>query len=368
MKYNILHIFSSWTIGGAEKATLFLADSLQKSGETRNFVGVPSDSFLFKQAEEKNLTAIHFKAKNSFDPFAISNLVSIIKKNNIDIVHVHQGKLYWTALAARLFCPKVKVVFHRRQDTRHSFFSRKHYQFADAVITVSKAVANGLIKYEKVPAEKITVVYNGVNFDKFSLDTDFSDIIKNYSLEGKTVVGAVGAIVDLKGKGQIFLIEAAKILRNDFSDIRYLIVGAGKGLEDLKQYAKNTGVDDIVYFTGYQEQVQKFVSAVNIFCLLSWDTEGMPNVLIEAQALKKPVIATNVGGIPEAFMNGVTGIMIEPSNVSQTADAIKEFVKNPGKAKAMGEEGIKFVKEKFTIEKMVANTLGVYNKIMAAKK
>ena len=368
MKYKILHIFSSRTIGGAEKATLFLADSLQKSGETQNFIAAPADSFLFEQAVRKNLTAFPFKAKNSFDPFAVSNLVRIIKKNNIDIIHAHQGKLYWTALIARLFCPKVKVVLHRRQDTRHSFFSRKHYKFSDAVITVSKAVAGGLIKYEKVAPEKIKVVYNGVNFEKFSLNTDFSDIVKEYYLEWKTVVGTVGAVVDLKGKGQIFLIEAAKILRSDFPNLCYLIVGAGNGLEDLKQYAKNIGVDDIVCFTGYQEQVQKFVSAMDIFCLLSWDTEGMPNVLIEAQALKKPVIATNIGGIPEAFIDSVTGIMVEPSNVSQTAKAIRELVKDSDKAKRMGENGRKFVEEKFTIEKMVSDVLDVYNKIMTAKK
>ncbi|MCL2389926.1 MAG: glycosyltransferase family 4 protein [Endomicrobia bacterium] len=368
MKYKILHIFSSWTIGGAEKATLFLADSLQKSGETQNFIAAPAGSFLFEQAVKKNLTVFPFKAKNSFGPFAILNLIRIIKKNNINIIHAHQGKLYWTALIARFFCPKIKVVFHRRQDTRHSFFSRSHYKFADAVIAVSKAVAGGLVKYEQVAPEKIKVVYNGVNLDKFSLDIDFSDIVKDYYLEWKTVVGTVGAIVDLKGKGQIFLIEASKILRTDFPNLCYLIVGAGNGLEDLKQYAKNIGVDDIVYFTGYQEQVQKYVSAMDIFCLLSWDTEGMPNVLIEAQALKKPVIATNVGGIPEAFLDNVTGIMIEPSNVAQTAKAIKELASDSDKAKHMGENGRKFVERKFTIKNMVSDVLDVYNKIMPVKK
>ncbi|MDR1695572.1 MAG: glycosyltransferase family 4 protein [Endomicrobium sp.] len=368
MKYRVLHIFSSRTIGGAEKATLFLADSLQKSGEVQNFIAAPPGSFLFKDAVQKNLHAFSFQAKNSFDPLAIFNLIRIIKKNNMDIVHVHQGKLYWTALAAKFFCRGLKVVFHRRQDTRHSFFSANHYKFADAVITVSKAVADGLIRYEKVQPEKIKVVYNGANLEKFSLDTDFSDVIKEYSLEGKTVVGTVGAIVDLKGKGQIFLIEAAKFLRTDFPNLRYLIVGAGSGLEDLKRYAQSTGVGDIVYFTGYREQVQKFVSAMNVFCLLSWDTEGMPNVLIEAQALKKPVIATNIGGIPEAFINGETGIMIEPSNVLQTAKAVKELVGDPDKARRMGENGRKFVEGKFTVKNMVSNTLDVYNKITAVKK
>ncbi len=367
MKYKVLHIFSSSSFGGAEKSMIFLAANLQKSGKCENYLGVPEGTRLYEHSKSQNLNVINFKSGGSFDPAGITRLIKIIKRNKIDIVHVHQGKLYWLALTAKIFCPCVKVILHRRQDTRHSFFSRKHYGFANAVITVSKAVANGLIKYEKVAPEKITVVYNGVNFEKFDLNTDFSDVLEKYNLKDKKVAGAVGAVVDLKGKGQIFLLEAAKQLRNDYPSLRYLIVGDGEGLDALKEYAKKTGVGDITVFTGYQEQVQKFVMAMDIFCLLSWDTEGMPNVLIEAEALKKPVIATNIGGIPEAFVDGKTGIMVEPSNVGQTAAALRELMDNPQMRAQMGEEGKKFVEQNFTIEKMVSNTLGVYDKVMAEK-
>ncbi|MDR3257027.1 MAG: glycosyltransferase family 4 protein [Endomicrobium sp.] len=364
MKYRVLHIFSSYSIGGAEKAMLFLADNLQKSQKCENIIAVPSDSKLFEQSLQKNLKTNSFKSSNSFDPIGILKLIKIIKKSDINIVHVHQGKLYWTSLMAKLFCPKVKVVFHRRQDTRHSFISRNHYRFANAVITVSQFVANGLIKYEKVSSDKIKVVYNGVNFEKFNNNVDFSDVVKEYNLQDKVVVGTVGAIVDFKGKGQIYLLEAAKILRNSYSNLRYLIVGGGEGFEEQKSYAKKLNVDDIVYFTDYQEQVQKFVLAMDIFCLLSWDTEGMPNVVIEAQSLEKPVIVTKIGGNPESFVNGITGIMIEPSNSLQTAEAIKKFVDNPNLAKQMGTVGKQFVEKNFTIENMVENTLKVYKKIM----
>lgn len=367
MKYRVLHIFSSYTIGGAEKSTIFLADCLQKSGYVENILAAPRDSFLFKQAQEKNIEAVPFKVRGCFSPNIIYRLISIVKKNKINIIHAHQGKLYWTALIAKLFCPDVKVVLHRRQDTRHNFYSRKHYYFADAVIAVSKAVADGLIKYEKVNPGKIKVVYNGVNFEKFNINTDYGGIIKEFSLENKTVVGAVGAIVDLKGKGQIFLIEAAKLLKAKRPELRYLIVGDGAGLEELKRYADSLGVGDIVYFTGYREDVQKLILAMDIFCILSWDTEGMPNVLIEAQALEKPVIATNVGGTAEAFIDGQTGIMVKPESVSDIAEAIEKYLDNPALSGQFGKAGKKFVEEKFTIGKMVANTMEVYNKIMAAK-
>ena len=368
MKYKVLHIFSSKAMGGAEKATLFLADSLQKSGLTENVMGVRKDTYMFLQSQEKKLQTVNFRAGGSFDPIGIFNLARIIKKNKIDIVHVHQGKLYWQSLIAKLFCPSVKVVFHRRQDTRHGFYSRMHYRFASAVIAVSKAVADGLVNFEKVPAAKVSVVYNGVNFSKFTLNEDYGDIVKEYGLENKKVVGSVGAIVDFKGKGQIYLIEAVKNLRADYPDLRCLIVGKGAGLEEQKAYAKKLKVDDIVFFAGYQEQIQKFVLAMDICCLLSWDTEGMPNVLIEAQALEKPVIATKIGGIPEAFIDGKTGTLIAPSNVSETETAIKKFLDDSKLSKRYGMAGREFVTKNFTIEKMVENTVGVYNKIMAGSK
>ncbi|MDR1195081.1 MAG: glycosyltransferase family 4 protein [Endomicrobium sp.] len=368
MKYRVLHIFSSKTIGGAEKKTLFLADNLQKSGIVENIMGVTKGSYMFEQSLEKNLQTVNFKAGGSFDPVGIFRLIKIIKKYKIDIVHVHQGKLYWQSLIAGMFCPSVKIVFHRRQDTRHGFYSRMHYRFADAVITVSKAVADGLIKYEKVPAEKVNVVYNGINFEKFNINDDYGDIVEQYNLKGKKVVGTVGAIVDFKGKGQIYLIEAAKMLKKDYPDLRYLIVGGGVGIDKQKEYAKNLGVDDIVYFTGYREQAPKFILAMDIFCLLSWDTEGIGNVLIEAQALGKPVIGTNIGGIPETFIDGKTGILIKPSDSAQTAEAIKKFINDAQKAKRFGAAGREFVKSKFSIDNMVKGAIEVYKKITADKK
>lgn len=368
MKYRVLHIFSSKTAGGAEKKTLFLAESLQKAGICDNIMGVTKGTYMFEQSAAKGLETVDFKAGGSLDPAGISRLIRIIGKYDIDIVHAHQGKLYWQALIARILRAGTKAVFHRRQDTRHGFYSRLHYRFADAVITVSKAVSEGLIKYEKAPAEKVFTVYNGLDFDKFDAGAGCGDIIKAYGLEGKRVIGTAGAIVDFKGKGQIYLIEAAAKLRKDYPDLRYLIVGAGAGMEKQKEYAERLGVEDIVCFTGYQEQVHKYILAMDIFCLLSWDTEGVGNVLIEAQALGKPVIGTDIGGIPETFIDGKSGILIKPSSADETAAAIRSLLDDPAKAAEFAKAGREFVRSRFTIENMVKATADVYNKIMADKK
>jgi glycosyltransferase involved in cell wall biosynthesis len=106
---------------------------------------------------------------------------------------------------------------------------------------------------------------------------------------------------------------------------------------------------------------------MDVFCLLSWDTEGLGNVIIEAQALEKPVIGTNIGGIPETFIDGKTGILIKPSDAAATAEAIKKLINSPETAKSFGKAGREFVEKKFAIEQTVAGTVNVYNKITADK-
>jgi glycosyltransferase involved in cell wall biosynthesis len=86
--------------------------------------------------------------------------------------------------------------------------------------------------------KKITAVCNAVKFEKFNKNIDCNDVIKEYSLEGKKVVGTVSQIVDFRGKGQIYLTEVVQMLRKDFPDLRYLIVGSGKGLQKQKEYVK----------------------------------------------------------------------------------------------------------------------------------
>ena len=364
-KIKVLHLFSSDSIGGAEKQTLLTAKNLkQLSTKFEPILAVPKKSFLYEQAQINNIKVVDFNCRGSFTPTGVVRLIKIIKKEKASILHVHQGKLFWTALLMKLFFRNIKVILHRRQDTRHKWYAKWHYKIADRTLTVSKAIKNNLLKYEKVPENKVTVLYNSFDFEKFLKDEDCSDIIREYKLENKFVIGTVSNIVSLEGKGQQYLIEAISKLKKEYPNIRCIIVGDGAGKILQQNYAKELNVDDIVYFAGYQSNIPKYLKTMNIFCLLSCDTEGFGNVNLEAQFKEIPVITTTVGGNPETVIDGITGIVIEPRNTDILIKSIKKIMDNKKLATDMAIAGHKFVMETFTKQKFIENLTNIYETVL----
>lgn len=363
MTKNVLHIYSSWTAGGAEKLMLSLASGLEKRG-IKNFIAAPPKSYLTDQARKLGLFSCPVIIKGSFDSFGLFGLWRIIKKNNIGILHAHQGKVFWPCVFMKWLKPELKVVFHRHAQLPHKFYSRTHYCWADRVIAISKIIAKELAEREKVPSGKIRVVYNGTDFERFNANVSGKEVREKYQLGKDPVIGTVAAMNKPKGKGQEYLIEAAQIVRQRFPQSKYLIVGDGLIKENLKNLSKKLGVSDKVIFTGYQEDVEKYIAAMDIFCFLSWDTEGFGQVMVEAQAMGKPVIGTDIGGIPETFQDGECGFLIPAKNSELLAGILVMLLEEESKRINMGRAAEKFVKEKFSLDSMVQNVLNVYEEML----
>ncbi len=365
-KKKVLFIFSSFSFGGAEQMTVNTAFALNKfSSEFESVVGVPAGSSLSVYSQSKRIKTVDFKCRGTLTPSGIFSLIRIILKEKISIIHVRQGKLFWTALFMKIFFPSVKIVLHRTQDTRHKWYARYHYRFADKVLTVSEAIRRNIINVDRAPEKNVKTLYNGFDFDFFVKNADASDIIKKYGLENKTVVGTAGAMVSFEGKGQIYLMEAVSKIKKDYPDLRCLLVGDGAGRAQLEQYAEKLAISDIVIFAGYQKEIARYINAMNIFCLMSCDTEGFGNVNVEAQALSKPVITTNIGGIPETVVDKKTAIIVKPRDSQAVADALIKLLDDKTLALNMGIEGKKFVENSFSDTKMVSNLTAVYRDLSA---
>ncbi|MBN1621170.1 MAG: glycosyltransferase [Endomicrobiales bacterium] len=366
---RVMHLYTSWTAGGAEKRMIDLAFSLEEKG-IKNFIGAPKDSYIFKQAQKLGIKANHLIIKGSFDPFGIFRLYDIVRKENINILHAHQGKVFWPCILMKWFNGDIKVVFHRRTQLAHAVYSRTHYNYADKIIAISNAVAEGLIKREGVPKDKVSVIYNSLNtktFDDNISEDEVKELKRKYNLENKLVVGTVAAINKPKGKGHQYLIEAAEKLHDKYPQLRFLVVGTGPLEDHFRKLAQEKGLKDTVVFTGYQEDVEKHIAAMDVFCLLSWDNEGFGQVVVEAQALGKPVIGTNVGGIPETFKNGETGMLINKEDTKDLVRALEVLLSSEKKREEMGAAGIKFVKDRFNNEAMIERMIKTYNELFIRK-
>lgn len=359
---TVLHVYSSNTAGGAEKIMLDLARDLDRNGY-KDIVAAPEGSYILSRARELGLAARPLRINGSFDPIGIAGLIRMVRSEGIDIIHAHQGKVFWPCVFAKRFPGrKPKLVFHRHADLPHRFYSRGHYASADAVIAISKAVAKNLIEKEGVPGDKVKVIYNGIDLGRFSSSVSGAEVRKRYGLEGYTVAGTAGAMNRPKGKGQVYLLRAAAKLKKTHKNLKFLIVGDGEIRGELEAAAKELGVGDITVFAGYQERVEEFIAAMDVFCLLSWDTEGFGQVMTEAQAMGKPVIGTSVGGVPETFKDGITGRLIPPEDPDKLAEALDFFAGDMGARMAFGSEAEKFAKGNFGMDKMTAAVIDVYRR------
>ncbi len=214
-----------------------------------------------------------------------------------------------------------------------------------------------------MPLTKLRTVYNGTDLERFHPGVPGEKARAELGEGTRIVVGTVAAMNRPRGKGQEYLIEAAQIARTRFPDVRYLIVGDGPILDDLKKLARKLKVADIVSFTGYRENVEEYIAAMDIFCFLSWDTEGFGQVMVEAQGMGKPVIGTTVGGIPETFMDGVTGIMIPPRDSEFLAQVLVTLLDDEARRVSMGAAALAYARERFGMDRMVKGVIGVYEEM-----
>jgi glycosyltransferase involved in cell wall biosynthesis len=175
------------------------------------------------------------------------------------------------------------------------------------------------------------------------------------------LIGNIGALVD--AKGQHCLVEAIPMVLKEVPDAKFVIVGGGKLEAKLKALAAQRGVSDSVFFPGHREDIGGFLDAFDAFVLPS-RMEGLNNSVIEAMMVGKPVIGTDVGGIPEIIEHEKTGLLIPPGDHAALAEAIVNIVNDSEKAAALASEGRDFALRRFTAERMVSDPIGVYDKLL----
>ena len=220
---------------------------------------------------------------------------------------------------------------------------------------------------------KIEIIHNGLDIGKWTPIEDTSNIRREFNLNvNNGIVGVVGRIT--RGKGHDDFIRAAEIINKINPKIKFLIVGEAvlidKEIEkQLRQMVIESNLSDSVIFTGWREDAYKIMS---IFDVLAFPTstfpEGFPLTCIEAMALSKPVVATNITGPSEIVLDGVTGYLVPPSNATKLSDKILYLLNNPDVAKRMGYAGRMRVEELFDIKKLTKQVELVYNEVLGSQR
>lgn len=378
---NILLVSNSSDLYGASRSLLRLATRLKERGH-QPLVLLPDAGPLGGRLRSAGVRSVLFPSLRvitrpvlaswrllpwlaGFLPSAIA-LARLIKREKIDIVHTNTGVIVSSALAARFAgCPHVWHIRDWFQEFGPLWkpYSRYILANADRVLCVSQAIAG-----QFPGSDKIEVLNNGFDLAEFpEPDTSERAAAKTaWGLKnGELVVGTVGRI-KFKRKGQEFLLQAAKILRERGTNITCLLAGgpapgAEEQIGQMKHLAEKLGVQAI--FTGELPDARSAYAAMDIFVLPSAQPEPFGGVVMEAMALGLPVVGTNIGGTTEQVSDGETGFLVPPADPEAMAAAIAKLAADPGLRQRMGSNGRQRVAEKFNIRDMTTRIVTLYESL-----
>lgn len=288
----------------------------------------------------------------------------IIKKRQISLIHVNSNIITGipAIMASRIV--NVPCICHIRQTRKLIKRERFFAKFVNEFIILNKNAYEILRK--DIPKEKLNIIYNGLDLQVFD-NIERGNFKKEFNLYSSPILALVGRIV--KGKGVKEFILAGKEVLKVKPNVKLVIVGDAKGEDDryykeVKQLVEKENLNQSVIFTGWRNDLNKLIVDFDILVHPYTYPEGLPNVLIEAMALKKSVITTNVPGSSEIVVDGVTGFLVAPGDIDAMVKKIIYLIDNPDLARQMGEKGRKRVEQYFNIKNTVAKIQELYMNIL----
>jgi len=366
-------------LGGGEKHLLLLTKDAKERGFAV-YVICQSSSGLEKALKKVGIETIpiNFMSKNF-----VSTVLRIAKKLKFvkaDILHTHgffcniigriAGRMSQIPIIiSTVHCnpnsplsfnqSAIKLIIQYIRNKIDNFTAK----FTDAVIAVSEDIRCGLIE-QGVLKEKIEVIYNGVSLEELNVAVEGNNSFDLDIKRGEKVVGFLGRLEPVKGID--YFIKAAEIIKSKFNNVKFVIAGDGSIRPNLEKMVKQMGLTKDFIFTGYVDDAVSLISKFDVFVLPSL-SEGLNLSLVEALAIGRAIVATNVGGNSEVIIDGETGLLVPPKNAQALANAILFLLENPEVVRKYGEKGKRIVAEKFSAERMCDEHLKLYSKLTSLK-
>ncbi|MFQ5677727.1 MAG: glycosyltransferase family 4 protein [bacterium] len=377
-KIKVLHIITHLPIGGAQDNTLLTVERLDRKNFDVSLMCSPDGDWLQRAQNIKNLNLIFVhelarKIQVLKDIIAFWKIYAIIKKDKYTIVHTHSSKPgVLGRIAARL--AGVPVVIH----TIHGFpfhnymrpIKRQFYiniertlsRFSDRIVTVSKLNLEKAIELKLAKPDKFVNIYSGIDFQKFDVAIDAAKKKASLGiLNGEKIVGMVGRLSEQKAP--LDVVKAMPEVLRASPAVRFLIVGDGELRQKVLDLAKELDIESKLTLLGFREDVPELFRILDVYVLTSlW--EGLGRSLTEAMYTGRPVVATNVEGVPELVKTGKTGILVEPGDIGAISKAIIKLLNDKKSAKEMGRKAAAAIGQVFTAEIMVKNLEELYQNLL----
>lgn len=310
-------------------------------------------------------------------PQAVARLVRLLRREEIDIVQTHLFDPSLVGLVAGRLAraPATLVTRHHSDFTTifdkpvHRWLDRQQALRSDLVLAASEAVRQAMIEHERVPADKIVVHRYGYEFDSLrpQLSADGRhQLRRELGVQGDGPLLAVIARLSVD-KGHRYLFEALPELVERWPGLRVALCGTGPLRDELETLAESTGLGRTVTFLGWRSDAQRIMEASDLVVHPTLH-EAFCSVIIEAMALERPLVATDVAAAPEQVDTGETGILVPARDPRALAEAIATVLADPVSAAAMGRAARRRVVDRFSFPRMMRLYEDTYDEVLAARR
>jgi sugar transferase (PEP-CTERM/EpsH1 system associated) len=364
---RIMHVVDRLDLGGTEKVVMKLVRGVEP-GLFEHYICTLRGAAAAAGEWASGVTVLHAGREGAVFQFNVPRLVTVMRAVRPVIVHSRNWGGIEAVVAARI--AGVPVTIHSEHGYELAMLSglplhrRLLRHFVYRIASAVAVVTNELRSYHAVQAwwrpEAINVIYNGVDGQEFSPQSQLRDSVRERLGIPKDalVIGSTGRMVPVKDF--VTLLKAAEVLTPEMPNLRVVLVGSGPELSRLQDYVANSHqLAGHVTFPGAVDQVADLLNAMDIFVLPTL-MEGMSNTLLEALAVGLPTVATRVGGNPEVVAEGVCGYLFAPQDVSGLVSQLRALLQDPQLRTDFGRAARERALQHFSLELMLRRYRDLY--------
>lgn len=363
---SLFHIDAGKEWRGGQRQAFFLAGELRKRGYSFQFVVQPG-SPLHLRADEAGLPVLPLRIRSDLDIISVVKLARKMRRWRCRLVHCHDAHSAAVGSAAASLAGVPLRVISRRVSfpLKKNIFSRRKYtKKIDAIIAISESVKKTLIE-AGIPPGTIETIPSGIDLSPYEERVSKDHLRRELHLAAEDfLVGTIGHLSE--DKSHETFIRAAGILRKRAPRIKLIIAGKGPLEKELKRTAEKIQVEGSVFFLGFRGDVPQILSSLDVFVLPSLQ-EGLGSIILDAMASRLPVVASNVGGIPEVVVNRETGILVPADDPDSLAEAVLRLYENRDMARKFGARGREIVRQNYSVESMAERVIQLYDKLAEKK-
>lgn len=363
-KFNILHIDVDTGWRGGQQQGFYLHKELSKKGINSCFICQPGSS-LEKKCRKENLNFKTVKMHGEIDVFAGKKIADFCKKNDFNILHLHDAHAMAIGLYASLFNNRLKLIGVRRVDyhIKKNFFSRLKYKSPrmTKLVAISNEIKRVMLE-DGIDENRIEVIKSGVDLTKYHDIKKSTFLFDNYDIPNHAFI--VGTIAALAGhKDYPNLLHSAKEIISKNNNIYFVALGDGPDKQEILKLYSDLDLKDRFIFTGFKKDVGNHLKNFDIFVLAS-HKEGLGTSVIDAMAAGIPCVCCNSGGIPELIDNEENGLLVEKRNAGLLSEAILRLYNDKNLRKKFMENGLS-KSVNFSIAKNFKGNIKLYEKLVS---